>query len=418
MTRRTRTTQIYVRTMQIAGKEKLRELNDVDVSWVSDGDVLKYDWTSGKWKPGKVSWWGGGGATKFTELTDTPNNYTGQANKVVVVKSTEDGLTFSSITTTDEKVALNASDTPWYLEDKIDGNTIKSDWTKIAVDWSALNVDKVDWKDVDDTKTDNTALWTAQKIKNEIITTTSNKADKVAGATAWNLATLDASWNLVDSWYKPSDFAEAAHTHTWNDIDKTWSKLSDIENVPTPTSANTYLKYDGSNYVWDFPEVKAKASIYKTWQSYSKNELITDNSYSSLFIATKDFVATDIVTDTNNWNIKSVTSSWLTYKQQNAFWKKSGDSITISLTKSNSALNRHVFVLKKQEVSSVNIEPFKFDGTDTNLDYDSNWVIMDGDVHLKKSDKFTMEKEDFYYKKAIDTTLYKDIVQIDVNFIS
>lgn len=37
---------------------------------------------------------GGGGVTKFTELTDTPASYTGQASKVVAVKVDESGLEF------------------------------------------------------------------------------------------------------------------------------------------------------------------------------------------------------------------------------------------------------------------------------------------------------------------------------------
>lgn len=40
----------------------------------------------------------GGGATTFTELTDTPNSYTGQAGKVATVKATEDGLEFTDPT--------------------------------------------------------------------------------------------------------------------------------------------------------------------------------------------------------------------------------------------------------------------------------------------------------------------------------
>jgi len=174
--------------------KKLSDLQDVDVTWVSDWQILKYFASEWKWKPSST--WGGGGASKFTDLDDTPTSYSWQAGKVVRVKWDESGLEFADVSISDEKVALKAWDTPGYLEDKIDGNTIKSDWTKIAVDWSVLNVDKVNWYDVDDTK--NTGvLWSADKIQNEL----NNKAD-------------------------------VSHTHQWNDIDKTGSKLSDIEDVP------------------------------------------------------------------------------------------------------------------------------------------------------------------------------------------
>jgi len=39
---------------------------------------------------------GGGGASKFKELTDVPNSYTGQSGKFPKVKATEDGLEFGS----------------------------------------------------------------------------------------------------------------------------------------------------------------------------------------------------------------------------------------------------------------------------------------------------------------------------------
>jgi len=39
---------------------------------------------------------GGGGASEFLDLTDTPSSYSGQSGKVVAVKDTEDGLEFTS----------------------------------------------------------------------------------------------------------------------------------------------------------------------------------------------------------------------------------------------------------------------------------------------------------------------------------
>lgn len=36
----------------------------------------------------------GGGSTTFKDLTDTPTDYTGQAGKMLVVNTAEDGLDF------------------------------------------------------------------------------------------------------------------------------------------------------------------------------------------------------------------------------------------------------------------------------------------------------------------------------------
>ena len=132
----------------ISWNSKLQDLKDVEISTLDDWHILKYDATSWKWinKPITSAW----GATKFTELEDTPSNYSWYWGKVLVVKSTEDWIDFVDINTTDEKVALKAGTTPDYLENLIDWTTIKSDWTKIYTDGSVLDVDKVDWYDASD----------------------------------------------------------------------------------------------------------------------------------------------------------------------------------------------------------------------------------------------------------------------------
>lgn len=75
------------------GAGSLDDLSDVDLTTTppADGDVLTYEGTSGLWIPGA----GGGGASSFLALTDTPNSYAGQAGKVVVVGASENGLEFT-----------------------------------------------------------------------------------------------------------------------------------------------------------------------------------------------------------------------------------------------------------------------------------------------------------------------------------
>ena len=69
-------------------------LNDGDIAKLpvaTEGQVLRRGAT--KWEPGI----GGAGVTKFTELTDVPSSYTGQAGKAVKVKSDASGLEFSEV---------------------------------------------------------------------------------------------------------------------------------------------------------------------------------------------------------------------------------------------------------------------------------------------------------------------------------
>lgn len=69
----------------------------------------------------------GGGASTFLDLTDTPDSYSGQAGKAVIVKSTEDGLEFGEVSAEDEKVKVSSTDTTsGYLTDKlVAGNNIQ-----------------------------------------------------------------------------------------------------------------------------------------------------------------------------------------------------------------------------------------------------------------------------------------------------
>jgi hypothetical protein len=66
----------------------------VDLTGIADGDALVYDEYEDKIVPGEG---GGGGASAFTDLTDVPASYTGQAGKFPKVKSTEDGLEFATL---------------------------------------------------------------------------------------------------------------------------------------------------------------------------------------------------------------------------------------------------------------------------------------------------------------------------------
>lgn len=151
------------------------EMTDLKGEKGDKGDIPKHEWKGtklrfespdGKWgklidlkgKDGASSrWlspggWIGGGISKFPQLADVPQSYTGNSGKVVKVNPTEDGLIFGSAggvnsvaagtgisvddsdpanpvvsapgSTTDEKVKYDASDpTAGYVADKIIAGT-------------------------------------------------------------------------------------------------------------------------------------------------------------------------------------------------------------------------------------------------------------------------------------------------------
>ena len=76
-----------------SGVSKLMDLTDVDPTDAAEGLVLTYDATAEKWVPATVAEIV---AVAFTDLTDTPNAYTGQAGKLVTVAGDADGLEFKA----------------------------------------------------------------------------------------------------------------------------------------------------------------------------------------------------------------------------------------------------------------------------------------------------------------------------------
>lgn len=70
--------------------KSIYQLEDVKLSSLANNDVLKYNSTTKQWENGV----GGGGATAFTDLTDVPSSYSGQAGKAVRVNVGETGLEF------------------------------------------------------------------------------------------------------------------------------------------------------------------------------------------------------------------------------------------------------------------------------------------------------------------------------------
>lgn len=76
------------------GKGLFSQMNDVSITNPTNGQVPKYNSTTGKWENGNDT-----GSTSFITLTDTPSSYSGQAGKFPKVKATEDGLEFADVAT-------------------------------------------------------------------------------------------------------------------------------------------------------------------------------------------------------------------------------------------------------------------------------------------------------------------------------
>ncbi|MDY0136341.1 MAG: hypothetical protein RBS36_04140 [Thiomicrospira sp.] len=69
----------------------LSDLADVDITGLSDGQVLVWDAANTKWQAAAIP---GGGATTFLGLNDTPAAYTGAAGFFVRVNAAGNGLEY------------------------------------------------------------------------------------------------------------------------------------------------------------------------------------------------------------------------------------------------------------------------------------------------------------------------------------
>jgi len=87
----------------------LGDLSNVSATAATDGQALVWDNDAGQWGPGTVAG-EGGGASAFTDLTDSPTNYTSANGKIVRVNSGGTGVEFSDAVTAAEvgSIAIGA----------------------------------------------------------------------------------------------------------------------------------------------------------------------------------------------------------------------------------------------------------------------------------------------------------------------
>ena len=86
----------------------LNNIGDVDTSGAVNNSVLKYNSSTSQWEVGSdISGGGGGGASTFVGLSDTPANFTGDAGKYLKVNSGANAIEFDTLNTTDVAEGTN-----------------------------------------------------------------------------------------------------------------------------------------------------------------------------------------------------------------------------------------------------------------------------------------------------------------------
>ena len=87
--------RFYGLATQAGSISALNNIGDVDTSGAVNNSVLKYNSSNSMWEIG-VDTGGGGGSANFVGLSDTPGNFTGDANKYLKVNAGENAIEFVS----------------------------------------------------------------------------------------------------------------------------------------------------------------------------------------------------------------------------------------------------------------------------------------------------------------------------------
>ena len=187
----------------------LDDLVDVVITTPANGDILTY--SNGDWVNTQVQI-----TTSFIELTDTPADYTGNANKIVTVNAGEDGLEFT---------------------DPVQNAPVDSVFGRTGIVVAASG-------DYDSDEVTNTSTVTGVNVSDALESLDSDingidltvKADKIVPAVTGDFAALSISGNLVDSGVSSADFATAAQGTTADSATQPGDNVSTLTNDALYTS--------------------------------------------------------------------------------------------------------------------------------------------------------------------------------------
>jgi len=229
----------------------LDDIGDVNVTGVTDGQIIVWDDASGEWQASDLPT---GVDGTFIGLTDTPSAYnSGDAGKFVKVNAAEDGLEFVEVTT--DGIAEGSTNL-YYTDARVDGriaaaniedlanvtvtsvsdneilqwNSSTSQWENVAI--SNVTVQSID--DLDDVDTSTTAPTDGQTLK----------------------------WDAANSQWVPADDIDTDTTYTSGtgifideeggnsiNLDAGIDLLTDVDTTTTAPSTDDVLSWDGTNWV-------------------------------------------------------------------------------------------------------------------------------------------------------------------------
>jgi len=158
--------------------------------------------------------------------------------------------------------------------------------------------------------------------------------------------------------------------------------------------------------------------FYDETKSYNVNDVIFYQG--RLYRATQDIPAAtegDLQYSPVNHDAWVDVTYELFFKQRDVDITNANDFFNIQLSNPNQNFLRHCYILKYADPQSNIQQPIaNFDSNETLWDYDPEWVVLDGKLHLKTSTLYNMAKMnngniDIYYRR-IDSSDYEDLESI------
>jgi len=218
----------------------LSQLSDVNLTGLTDNQILEYDSATGKWK--NVN---SGGPSAFIDLSDVPASYTGQGGKYLKVTEVEGGIEFEAIEAADLPTGIDAA--------KIgDGSVSNTEFQTLnGAEQPFTNALKTKLDGIENGADVTDAGNVGAAINGSTEQTVINNTDRFAlfdGVLKWG------SWTTIKSTLKTyfdTLYAAIVHTHVISDITGLQTALDGKvdENAAITGATKTKITYDAKGLV-------------------------------------------------------------------------------------------------------------------------------------------------------------------------
>jgi hypothetical protein len=198
------------------------------------------------------------------------------------------------------------------------------------------------------------------------------------GSSSDNQSSTSACSNIEV--YKPSTSYHKHQLIVTSDYSKLFIALKDF--ISSSKGIEDDIDSGNIKLISEDPEIIINKAtdihFYKPNTHYNVNDIILAPDLSGLYIVVKEFISKDFSTELHDGYVKPIISILNNlYKQRIVNGVKIGDTVTITLKNPNTVYNRHVFVLKKQDVNAISFDTINYGTFQSEYSYNDKFTIID-----------------------------------------